>query len=78
LQRADRPTGPWQTLTTATTPYTVQSPLPTSFYRVTRPRPLNVYILSSYDGGTPLPLVILLHEYGASGADIESGMAFQP
>jgi len=78
LQRADRPTGPWQTLTTATNPYTVQSPLPTSFYRVTRPRPLNVYIPSSYDGGTPLPLVILLHEYGASGADIESGMAFQP
>ena len=73
LQRADRPTGPWQTLTTATNPFTVQSPLPTTFYRVTRPRPVNVYIPSSYDGQTQLPLVILLHGHGgASGsADFE-------
>jgi poly(3-hydroxybutyrate) depolymerase len=69
LQRADRPMGPWQTLTTATNPFTVQSPLPTTFYRVTRPRPVNVYIPSSYDGKTPLPLVIMLHGYKSSAAN---------
>lgn len=44
LQRADRPTGPWQTLTAARSPTTVQSPVPTTFYRVTRPRPVNLYV----------------------------------
>ena len=67
LQRADRPTGPWQMLTNASSPYTVQSALPTTFYRVTRPRPVNLYIPSSYDGQTPLPLVILLHGYSGTG-----------
>jgi polyhydroxybutyrate depolymerase len=78
LQRADHPTGPWQTLTTATNPFTVQSPLPTTFYRVTRPRPVNVYIPSSYDGQTPLPLVIMLHGYTSSGANHEAYMRFSP
>ena len=68
LQRADKPTGPWQTLTTATNPCTVQSPVPTTFYRVTRPRPVNLYVPSSYDGQTNLPLVILLHGYTGTGA----------
>lgn len=78
LQKADRPTGPWQTLTTATNPFTVQSPIPTTFYRVTRPRPANVYVPSSYDGQKPLPLVILLHSYTATGADVEAYMQFSP
>jgi len=42
LQRADDPTGPWQTLASATSPLAVQSPLSTTFYRATRPRPVNV------------------------------------
>ena len=78
LQRADRPTGPWQMLTNASSPYTVQSALPTTFYRVTRPRPVNVYIPSSYDSQTPVPLVILLHGYAVTGADQESYMQFRP
>ncbi len=78
LQRADRPTGPWQTLTSATNPLAVQSPLSTTFYRVTRPRPVNVYVPSSYDGQTPVPLVILLHGYTGSGAGSESSRRFRP
>ena len=35
LQRADRVTGPWQTLTAAQSPCTVLSPVPATFYRVT-------------------------------------------
>ena len=83
LQRADRVTGPWQTLLTATNPCTVQSPIPTSFYRVTRPRSVNLFVPSSYNGQTELPLVILLHGYipvslPSSGAWYESWMQFQP
>ncbi|PYJ83093.1 MAG: hypothetical protein DME22_16630 [Verrucomicrobia bacterium] len=78
LQRADRSAGPWQTLTGATNPFTVQSPIPATFYRVTRPKPVNVYIPSSYDGQTPVPLVILLHSYSKTGAETEAYMQFRP
>jgi poly(3-hydroxybutyrate) depolymerase len=78
LQRADRPTGPWQMLTNASSPAAVQSALPTTFYRVTRPRPVNVYVPSSYDGQTRLPVVILLHGYTQTGAESESYFQFQP
>ena len=76
LQRADRPTGPWQMLTNASSPYAFQSALPTTFYRVTRPRPVNVYIPSSYDNHTPAPLVINLH-YGI-GDDEDSFLQLRP
>jgi polyhydroxybutyrate depolymerase len=78
LQRADRSTGPWQTLLTATNPYTVQSPVPTTFYRVTRPRPVNLYVPSTYDGQTPTPLVIALHGFSGTGSGLEGYMRFQP
>ena len=78
LQRADTPVGPWQMLTTATNPYAVQSQLPVSFYRVTQPRPVTLYIPSSYDGQTAMPLLILLHAYGYSGTFQESYMQFMP
>jgi len=78
LQRADRPTGLWQMLTKASSPYTVQPALATSFYRVTLPRPVNVYVPSGYDSQTPLPLVILLHGYALTGAGQESYLQFRP
>ena len=78
LQRADKPTGPWQTLANATSPCTVQPPVPTTFYRVTRPRPVNLYVPPSYDGQTNMPLVILLHMLGETGDGEESYMMFRP
>jgi polyhydroxybutyrate depolymerase len=78
LQRADRPAGPWQTLYGAQSPNTVQSPSPTTFYRVTRPRPVNLYVPSTYDGQTAMPLVILLHAYNLSGQAEENGFQIQP
>lgn len=76
LQRADDLTGPWQTLTNATSPYTVESPVPTTFYRVTRPRLVNVYVPASYTGQTNLPLLIVLHGYGGIGVFFETNMRF--
>ena len=78
LQRADKPTGPWQTLTTATNPWTVQSPVPTTYYRVTLPRPVNLYVPSSYTGQTILPLVIMVHGYYSDAATYEGWMNIQP
>jgi poly(3-hydroxybutyrate) depolymerase len=78
LQRADRVTGPWQTLSASQGPYPVQAPIPASFYRVGGPRPADVYVPSTYDGRTPLPLVILLHGGGGSGAHTESYFHLQP
>jgi polyhydroxybutyrate depolymerase len=79
LQRADRVTGPWQTLATAQSPWNVQPPIPASFYRVTSPRPVNLYVPSSHDGKTPIPLVIALHGYSLDGTWIENNfMHLQP
>ena len=78
LQKADNVTGPWQTLTAAKTPCTILSPVRMMFYRVTRPRPVKMYVPSSYDPQTPVALVILLHGYGDSGAGQENYMKFQP
>jgi len=78
LQRADKPAGPWQTIATAKSPYTVQSPVSAAFYRVTRPRPVSLYVPSCYNGETNLPLVILLHGYTSGGAQQEAYMQLQP
>jgi polyhydroxybutyrate depolymerase len=78
LQRADHPSGPWQTLTAATNPYTLKSPVPSTFYRVTNPRSVQVYIPSGYDGQTPMPLVMCLHAYTNTGQDTENYLQFQP
>ena len=77
LQRADQPQGPWQTLTGLQSPSTVQSPFSAGFYRIKHPRPVNVYVPSSYSPQQPLPLVILLHGYTGNGADQENYMKFR-
>ncbi len=78
LQWADRLDGPWQTLPGASSPYTVQSGIPTAFYRVERPRSVNLYVPSSYDGQKALPLVILLHGYTRTGDFTEAYFQIQP
>lgn len=78
LQRADQVTGPWQTLTVTTNGCVIQSPLPATFYRVTRPRPVNLFVPSGYDGHTPMPLVILLHGGHLTGDWIENYMHLRP
>lgn len=78
LQRADRVTGPWQTLTATQGPYTIQSSLPRTFFRVEHPRPVNLYVPSAYDGHTPMPLVVLLHMLGGSGQEVRDYLSLGP
>ena len=78
LQRADSPLGPWQSMLTATNPYTVQSRIPATFYRVALPRPATVYVPSSYNATNPLPLMLLLHGSDTTGSQQEDYMRFQP
>src|SRR5262249_17994243 len=78
LQRADSPSGPWQRLTNAINPFAGQSPVPTTFYRVSRPRPVEGYVPSGYSEQTPMPLVLLLHGYTGNGADQEDHMQIGP
>ena len=78
LQRADRVEGPWQTLTSATSPWRVEARGEASFYQVAHPRPTTIYVPSSYDPATPMPLVFLFHGAGDSGQAVESYMQFRP
>ncbi|MEO8427504.1 MAG: PHB depolymerase family esterase [Verrucomicrobiota bacterium] len=78
LQRADSPLGPWQPVLTATNSYIVQSWVPVTFYRVARPRPANVYVPSTYNGTNAMPLLLLLHGSGGTGAGQEDYMRLQP
>jgi polyhydroxybutyrate depolymerase len=78
LQAADNPLGPWRTVLTAKNPYTVHSPVQVTLYRVTRPRSVNVYVPSTYNGTKAMPLVILLHAYGVTGAWQDEYMRFRP
>jgi hypothetical protein len=59
LQRADRVTGPWQTLAAAQSPFNVEPPIPATFYRVLPPRPAKLYPLhlrwSNLDAPGDLP-----------------------
>jgi poly(3-hydroxybutyrate) depolymerase len=77
LQRADSLSGPWQTLPSAQSPCSASPATPTAFYRVKQPRPVELFIPSSYDG-SPIPLVIGLHGGGGNGEGFENWLHFKP
>jgi poly(3-hydroxybutyrate) depolymerase len=77
LLRGDRVSGPWQIFTNARSPALNQPMTPSAFYRIKNPRPATLYI-PSYEVQRPLPLIILLHGYGGSGAGNEDYMRFAP
>lgn len=78
LQAASQVTGPWETLPGARSPHRINLGPAATFYRVTSPRPAKVYVPPSYDGSTPVPLVLLLHGLGDSGQGVEDYMHFRP
>ncbi|MGB8859344.1 MAG: alpha/beta fold hydrolase [Ilumatobacteraceae bacterium] len=51
---------------------------PTTTIDLTSGRPFDVFAPSSYDPATPMPLVVLLHGFGASGAIQEAYFQLQP
>jgi len=68
LSRADAVTGPWEQLGATDSPLVTTPNLPGAFYQILNPRSARVYVPSSYDGQTPLPLVMVLHGYSADAA----------
>lgn len=64
------------------------APTPTLFDRAptadpvpsgtTNDRPFDVFVPPSYDGSRPMPLVILLHWLGATGAQVETEYKLEP
>lgn len=78
LQRADHVDGPWETLTNQISPVRRESSSPTGFFRLSHPRPVGLYVPSTYDGTTPLPLVIFLHGYGYDGAWYQEYLRMAP
>jgi polyhydroxybutyrate depolymerase len=78
MQRADQVTGPWQTLTATQGPYNVMPQTAATFYRVAPPRPAKLYVPSSYNGQTPMPLVLLLHGAGQTGQLVEDYIQLRP
>lgn len=78
LSRADSVTGPWEQLGTGTSPQSVPANLPGAFYRLRSPRAARLYVPSSYDGQTPLPLVLVLHGYSGDAASYVDYFRIEP
>jgi len=66
---SSKPTKPTTTTTTTATAGT--APLTAEQARLVEARPVKVHVAPSYQKGTPAPLLVLLHGYGATG-DVQS------
>lgn len=77
LQRADQVTGPWENLPHAESPYAIKPQLGLSFYRIQSLRPTEVYVPASWDGETPLPLILALHPLGGDAAGEHGGFPLE-
>jgi polyhydroxybutyrate depolymerase len=78
VSRSDSITGPWEQLGATESPYLTTPSLPGVFYQLRNPRSARVYVPSSYDGQTPLPLVMVLHGYMANAAWIMNYFQMEP
>ena len=67
LERAESVAGPWVTPASANSPYALRTDSTTGFVRLQTARPTQVYVPRSYDGHSPLPLVLVLHALGFDG-----------
>jgi polyhydroxybutyrate depolymerase len=64
------------TATATVTP--TATPRPTPSGPVGGDRPVNVFVPSSYDAATPIPLVIVIHSFTINGAIAEAGFRLRP
>lgn len=77
LFRADAIDGPWLEVRGAGSPYPARSLTGTAFFRLTRPRPAEVFVPSGYDGATPMPLLLVLHGYSGSAEQMREVYRFE-
>ena len=70
----NRDTSPTPTITATAT----RTRVPTPSGPVGGDRPVNVFVPSSYDPATPMPLVVLIHSFTINGAIAEAGFGLRP
>lgn len=80
LERAPSPSGPWTSVGATDGSFLISPEDAAGFFRVRNPHPRSVelFLPSSYNSGTQLPLVILLHGLTSSGIGHENYMRFLP
>jgi len=78
LEKADTLMGPWQTLSNTLAPASIPRKTPTGFFRIAHPRPVSLFVPSTYDGRKPLPLVVFLHGYGGDAVGYQDYVRFAP
>jgi hypothetical protein len=78
LLRAASITGPWEQLANSDAPYLTTDQLFSGFYQFRSPRPARVYVSSSYDGKSPLPLMMVLHGYSVDAAFMLEVLRIEP
>jgi poly(3-hydroxybutyrate) depolymerase len=78
LQQADQVAGPWESLVSMSSPYAIAPSAPMGFYRIQSTRPTEVYVPASYDGKTPLPLILVLHWLGGDAAGMRGFLPLEP
>lgn len=76
--RADSPAGPWEQLGVFDNPLLTAPSLPGAYYQLRSPRFAQLYVPSSYDGQTPLPLVVALHGYSGDAVQMLDYMRLEP
>ncbi len=78
VSRSEAITGPWEQLGTNDSPLLARAGLPGAFYQLRSPRPARVYVPSTYNRDTPLPLVLVLHGYGLNGGNYLDYFKIEP
>jgi poly(3-hydroxybutyrate) depolymerase len=78
VSRANSITGPWEQLGAMDSPLLTAPNLPGAFYQLRSSRSARVYVPSSYDGHTSMPLVVVLHGYMANTAWIMNYFRMEP
>ena len=78
LRHADQVNGPWENLPNASSPYATRAAFAAGFYQIQSTRSATIYVPSSYDGRTPMPLIMALHPATGTAAGFLSDVNLLP
>lgn len=76
--KADAVNGSWEQLGVVDSPLLATAHGPEAFYQLRSPRSAWLYVPSSYDGQTPVPLVLALHGYTGDAASHRDYFRMEP